>query len=303
MLGWLRETPAGTPIEEIRRRLFEDEYVLVKSLLPRQDVLEARAHYFSQFESFGMLKPGTSPAEGIYNSADDPALHAGIGAGEAPNRDEFQCLIDAHVQQPYLDFVAHPKLRAMIRELMQWEQEVILKRTMLRHNLPGGLSTGVHYDKLFLRGGSAFFLTAWVPIGDTCATGGGLMYLEDSTGLGKAIEEDFDARNKELTPEERVSAFNRNMTSNGILSTDPMVFQQDHEHLAKKKSFRWLVANYEAGDVVFHLPYSVHSAVANDDPGGSIRLSTDLRFYSKKDVEAGLSDERWTNYWTPGDNL
>ena len=303
MLGWLRETPADTSIEEIRRRLFEDEYVFVKGLLPREDVLKTREHYFSQFQSLGMIKPETSTVDAIYNSDDDPASHAGIGGGEPTCNGELQCLTDAHVKQLYLDFVAHPRLRAMIRDLMQWEEESLVKRTMLRHNIPGGQSTGVHYDKLFLRGGGAFFLTAWVPIGDTKATGGGLMYLEESTGLGKAIEEDFDTRAKDFTIEEKISAFNRNMSATGILCQDPLLFQQDNEHLSKKTRFRWLVADYEAGDVVFHLPYTIHSAVANDDPEGRIRLSTDLRFYNKKDVDAGITDERWNKYWTPGDGL
>lgn len=303
MLGWLRETPAETPIDEIRSRLFEDEYVFVKGLLPRDDVLKTREHYFSQFQSLGLLKPSTSPVEGIYNSDDDPALHNGIGGGEPTDNEELQRLVEAHVQQPYLDFVAHPKLRAMVRNLMQWDEEVLVKRTMLRHNIPGGQSTGVHYDQLFLRGGEAFFLTAWVPIGDVEATGGGLVYLEDSTGLGKSIEEDFYARAEDFTLEEKISAFNRNMTSTGVLSMDPLVFQQDNEHLSKKSQFRWLVGNYQAGDVVFHLPYSIHTAAANDDINGRIRLSTDLRFYSKKDADAGLTDERWNKYWTPGDGL
>jgi phytanoyl-CoA hydroxylase len=302
MLGWLRETPADTPIEEIRHRLFQDEYVFVKGLLPRNDVLEARDHYFSQFESLGLLKPGTAPVDGIY-SGEDPALHNGIGGGEPAAKDELRRLVGAHVQQPYLDFVAHPKLRGMVRDLMQWEQEVLVKRTMLRHNIPGGQSTGIHYDKLFLRGGDAFFLTAWVPIGDTKATGGGLVYLEDSTGLGNAIEDDFSTRAKDFTTEEKVSAFNRNMTATGVLSTDPMIFQQDNEHLAKKRRFRWLVADYEAGDVVFHLPYTIHTAAANADPNGHIRLSTDLRFYSKRDADQGSIDSRWDKFWTPSDGL
>ncbi|EXJ55643.1 hypothetical protein A1O7_08572 [Cladophialophora yegresii CBS 114405] len=303
MLGWLRETPADTPLEEIRRRLFEDEYVFVKGLLPRDDVLRTREHYFSQFESLGLLKPGTEPVEGSYNPAEDPALHNGIGGGEPAGSDELQRLVEAHVQQPYLDFVAHPKLRGMVRDLMQWDEEVLVKRTMLRHNIPGGQSTGVHYDKLFLRGGDAFFLTAWVPIGDITHQGGGLVYLEESTGLGKAIEDDFYARAQNFTLEEKISAFNRNMTATGVLSMDPMVFQRDNEHLSKKARLRWLVADYEAGDVVFHLPYTIHTAAANDDSGGRIRLSTDLRFYSKKDVDAGSTDERWNKFWTPGDGL
>jgi phytanoyl-CoA hydroxylase len=303
MLGWLRETPADTSIGEIRRRLFADEYVFVKGLIPRNDVLGLRQHYFSQFESSTLLQPGSAAVDGIYNSGEDPALHNGIGGGEPTAVDELQRLVDAHVQTPYLEFVAHPKLRGMVRDLMQWDEEVLVKRTMLRHNIPGGQSTGVHYDKLFLRGGDAFFLTAWVPIGDTKATGGGLVYLEDSTGLGKSIEDDFYARAANFTLEEKISAFNRNMTATGVLSTDPLMFQRDNEHLSKKTSFRWLVANYEAGDVVFHLPYTIHTAAANDDPVGRIRLSTDLRFYSKKDVEAGVTDERWNKYWTPGDGL
>ena len=303
MLGWLRETPADTTIEEIRRRLYEDEYVFIKGLLPREDVLKIREHYFSQFESLGLLKPGTSAVDGIYNSDEDPAAHNGIGGGEPTGKDELQRLVEAHAQRPYLDFVAHPKLRSMVRDIMQWEREVLVKRTLLRHNIPGGQSTGVHYDKLFLRGGDAFFLTAWVPIGDIVVQGGGLVYLEESTGLAQNIEKDFSDRAKDFTLEEKVSAFNRNMSATGVVALDPIAFQQDNEHLSKKERFRWLVTNYEAGDVVFHLPHTIHTAAANEDSDGRIRLSTDLRFYNKKDVDAGISDERWNKYWTPGDGL
>ncbi|KAK4934288.1 hypothetical protein LTR10_024399 [Elasticomyces elasticus] len=301
-LGWLRCTPVDTPITEMRRRLFQDEYVFVKGLLPREDVLKMRQHYFSQFKGFGLLEPGTDPVDGIYNSAEDVSLHNGIGGGE-PTGEELQALVTAHVQQHYLDFVAHPKLRSMVRELMEWDEEVMLMRTMLRHNIPGGKSTGLHYDKLFLRGGDAFFLTAWVPIGDIAPGGGGLFYLEDGIELAEAIEDDFNERAKDFSLEEKISAFNRNMTATGVLTLDPSMLQEDNAHLSNKEKFKWLVANYEAGDVVFHLPYTIHSAGANRDSNNSIRLSTDLRFHDKKDFDAGTIDERWMKYWTPGDGL
>lgn len=301
-LGWLRPTSVDTPVAEMRRRLFEDEYVFVKGLLPREDVLKMREHYFSQFRGFGLLKPGTDPVDGIYNSAEEVSLHNGIGGGE-PTGEELQALVTAHVQKPYLDFVAHPNLRAMVRDLMGWDEEVMLMRTMLRHNIPSGKSTGIHYDKLFLRGGDALFLTAWVPIGDVSASGGGLFYLEDGTELAEAIENDFNERAKDFSIEEKVSAFNRNMTATGVLASDPNTFQEENAHLSKKKMFRWLVANYEAGDVVFHLPYTIHSAGANQDPEGRIRLSTDLRFHDKRDFDSGTIDKRWMKYWTPQDGL
>lgn len=39
------------------------------------------------------------------------------------------------------------------------------ERTMLKHSLPGDVRTGVHYDKLFVRGGDSVFLIARVPLG------------------------------------------------------------------------------------------------------------------------------------------
>lgn len=293
-------------LEEMQRRLNEDDYLFLKGALPREDILKMREHYFQQFEGTGLLNPEKPAGQGIYNTSDDASKHVGIGGGDTEGED-LKRLLGAHVTAPYLDFVNHPKLRHLVRALMQWDEEVLLQRTMLRHNVPGGESTGVHYDKLFLRGGDAFFLTAWVPIGDISPSGGGLIYLENGRKLGEAIEADFTERAKDFTPEEKISAFNRNMTDIGILSNHPAQFQEEHHHIAEKSGwggdYTWLVANYEAGDVVFHHPCSVHASCSNEDTEERIRLSTDLRFYDKKDYDEGHADNRWMKLWWPGDGL
>jgi phytanoyl-CoA hydroxylase len=167
--------------------------------------------------------------------------------------------------------------------------------------VPNGLSTGCHYDRIFLRAGDDF-LTAWVPIGDCKAAGGGLMYMENSSDIGRAMEDDFTERAKDFTPEERVNGFNQNMARDGQLSHN--VTELDVEIRSKwgrvgQRRRRWLAANYEAGDVVFHNPYMIHGAVKNDDPEGRIRLGTDLRFYQE-----GTEDERWMrDVWKPNDGL
>lgn len=74
-------------------------------------------------------------------------------------------MIDAHTQPEYLKMLEIPEFREFVRGIMGWEKEILLTRTMIRHNAPGALSTPVHYDKIFLRKGEAEFLTAWVPIG------------------------------------------------------------------------------------------------------------------------------------------
>ena len=41
-IGWIRPTPKDTPMPEMRKRLKEDGYLLVKGLIPREDVLKVR---------------------------------------------------------------------------------------------------------------------------------------------------------------------------------------------------------------------------------------------------------------------
>ncbi|KAK4972543.1 hypothetical protein LTR66_011309 [Elasticomyces elasticus] len=297
-VGWMRPTPIDTSVEEMRRRFDEDGYLFVKSVMPREDVLDMRQHYFEHLSPTGILKPGTSPRDGIFDPDEEPIAHNGVGGTDLPEDQERQNkLTTAHTSPIYLAFLEHPKLRSFVREFMGWQKDVLIRRTMLRHNVPNGLSTGIHYDRIFLRAGEADFLTAWVPIGDCSAEGGGLMYLEHSDDVGRAMEKDFTERAKDFTPEERISGFNQNMARDGQLSHNA---EELGKTLYKDAKHRWLIADYEAGDVVFHNPYLIHGAAKNEDPLGRIRLSTDLRFYE----EGAPLDERWMrSVWRPDDGL
>lgn len=303
-VGWMHTTPIDTPLSEMRRRFDTEGYIFVKNVMPRADVLDMRQAYFEHLAPTGILKPGTTPREGIFNPDADPVAHHGNGGTDLPEDvEKVNKLISAHTHPLYLAFLEHPKLRQFVREFMGWEKDVLIKRTLLRHNVPNGFSTGIHYDKIFLRAGEADFLTAWVPIGDCTAEGGGLMYLEDSTDVGMAMEKDFNDRAMDFSPEERINGFNVNMARDGQLSHNVVELTDAIEagrHGGEKRKRRWLVGDYEAGDVVFHNPYMIHGAVKNDDPMGRIRLSTDLRFYE----EGSALDERWMkDVWTPEDGL
>lgn len=133
--------------------------------------------------------------------------------------------------------------------------------------------------------------------GDISPIGGGLMYLSDSQRLGREIEDDFGKRAVTLTPEERKSAFNVNMEKYGQLSQNATEFHEKHQKDDGQRV--WLVSGYEAGDVVFHDPYMIHTSTFNECPTGRIRLSTDLRFYR----DGSDLDQRWMKFWTPGDGL
>ncbi|KAL8711861.1 MAG: hypothetical protein Q9220_003805 [cf. Caloplaca sp. 1 TL-2023] len=289
----MRPTPKDTPLEEIRSRFMQDGYVWIKNVIPREDVYDMREHYFSQFSHTDMLQPATSPRDGIFNSSSDPTAHQGIGSLV---QDSVNAILNGiHADPVYRTFLAHPSLRAFIRHFTGWEQELIVDRAMLRHNCPGSQSTGIHYDQYFLRDGEDEFLTAWVPIGDCAPAGGGLMYLENSTSLGQGLEEDFLKRAEHLPKRERIDAFNQFMAKDGFMSHDAVEFRENH----KEKVGKWLVGDYEAGDVVFHNPWMVHAATKNEDDLRRIRLASDLRFYE----EGAKLDRRWMKIWTHDDGL
>jgi phytanoyl-CoA hydroxylase len=116
------------------------------------------------------------------------------------------------------------------------------------------------------------------------------LWLCISVSLGRSIEEGFSAAARELSEEERISAFNRNMMEAGMLGSDCGEFAEKHGR-------KWLMADYEAGDVVVHDPFMVHASAVNEDYEGRIRLATDLRF-----VEMGEPfDERWMKVYEVSD--
>ena len=55
-------------------------------------------------------------------------------------------------------------------------------------------------DLIYLRAGTARVSTSWIPIGDTPASMGGLVYLEGSDALGRRMEAEFAAQNANLAP-------------------------------------------------------------------------------------------------------
>jgi phytanoyl-CoA hydroxylase len=206
---------------------------------------------------------------------------------ENENKDYCRRMLDAHSEKWYRDFCEHPALKEFVLRLSGWDDATLLLRSILRPNVPSSETTQVHYDQIFLRAGPDTSLTAWVPIGDCSIQGGGLLYLEDSVPIGKQLEKEFNAAASKLSDAERISAFNSTMMDTGYLEKDSGKF-------SKAWGKRWLGANYEAGDVVIHDPYMIHSSAMNEDPKGAIRVATDLRF-----VESGKPyDQRWMKIWT-----
>ena len=277
-LARLESSEVSTPLSTLQTRYREHGYLWLRGMLPRTAVLEFRRHFFSAFSDTGLLEPGSDPVEGFA---------AGAALTPLVQKRHMELVRSA----AYEAFCLHPRLWRFLDGFLDG-MSYLHKRKMIRYTLPGDLTgTPAHYDLIYLRGGTDRLVTAWIPLGDIPSAMGGLVYLEGSHGLGQRMEAEFAALNATLSPEERVSAYNRNMTEGGWVS-------KDLPDMAQRFDARWLWADYEAGDVLLHSPYMIHAATANTDPR-RMRLSTDIRYQNLHDE----IDVRWNNHWTLNDML
>ncbi len=278
-LGQLRPSDPHDSWEVLRQRFHDDGYLWLKGVLPRRAVLDFRREVFGALRDTGLLREGSDVTEGIFSGRKDQA------EAQQKLRDivrwasyEAFCLSEPVVRF-YESFLGGPVY--------------LHKRKILRFTVPGDPScTGAHYDLTYLRGGTDKVCTSWIPIGDTPVAMGGVIYLEGSHVAGRKMEADFSLRNADLTPEERISAYNRNMSADGWVT-------RDLPSLAEKLGARWLTADYEAGDMAVHSAYMIHAATVNVDALSRIRLSTDIRYQRVTDA----IDPRWSADWAPTDGL
>ena len=185
-IGHLKPSSPDLPLSVLHERYERDGYLFLKQVLPRSDVLKARQEYFKFLSPSGILAPKTEPVSGIFNIS-KPASHfpgIGAGGGEEKQAEGFVNLaLEAHSQEWYTeDLCHHPALLGFMAEFTGWrENSLVLRRTLLRNNIPGTQAIGVHYDQIYLRHGEPTSVTVWVPMGDVKVEGGGLIYLEQGT--------------------------------------------------------------------------------------------------------------------------
>ena len=279
-LGHLKPTDPDVGVKAIRDIYEEHGYVWLKGFLPRTDVIGFRGWVFSHLADTGLIEPGSDPALGI------------ASAGALDKKLADRRLMSLVRSTAYEGFCAQPRLARFMDEFLGG-LSYLHKRKIMRFTLPGTpTATPAHYDLVYLRGGTSRIVTAWIPIGDIPVEMGGLTYLEGSHRIGREMEMEFDNANADLSPDERISAFNRNMTEGGWVS-------KDLPDMAERFNTRWLVADYEAGDIVLHSPFMIHASTTNQSANGRLRLSTDIRYQNVDDE----IDARWNNHWSLDDML
>lgn len=265
-LGWLEPAPEVERHDRkaLWARLEREGYLFLKGALRAEMSLEFRRFYFEKLQASGLLEAETMPEDGIASS------------GEVNLAEVRRVLFDEIVPgETYLNFCTSSAVKGFFAWLFDGDVH-LHKRKLIRHAKPFDTwVTPAHYDLVYLREGTQNLLSAWIPLGDCPVNRGGLTYLERS-------HKHFEARDK---------------LEGGKLRAEHITY--DLPALANQLETRWLIADYQAGDMVVHSPYLVHASLNNTDPDGRMRLSTDIRYQRKLDP----IDARWQNHWRDDDGL
>jgi len=264
-LGPMKESVASEGAETLRDRMDRDGYLLLRGLLDTDKVLSARRRVLQQLQDEGQLDPSVPMMEG--KARPDSKLFFNPEFAKKENNPELQELLyapDGELMQFFESFlggeVAH------------------FTYTWLR--CITGKATPSHCDIVYMGRGTRRLYTAWVPLGRAHFENGGLCVLEDSH-KNERLQKTYGARdvdsyciNRENDPAKTANGLNGWLT-------------EDANRIRRQLGQRWLVSEYEPGDIVIFCMDLVHGGL--DNRSDKLRLSSDSRYQ----LASEPIDERW----------
>jgi Phytanoyl-CoA dioxygenase (PhyH) len=258
--------------DELRGRMDENGYLLLRNHLDVDEVMAARRHVFQQLAGRDLLDPSAPLMDGVPNSA----AHL-----------YFQPELAQKNNAPLQHLLYNPN--GAIMQFFQFFLGGAVRHfdfTWLRCITPGG-GTPSHCDIVYMSRGTRRLYTAWVPLGDVDFNLGGLMVLEGSHKNEK-LRNSYGQRDVDVyctnRPDDPAKTAHG---TNGWLSENPT-------QIRRSLGGRWLVSEYQAGDILIFCMDMVHGGM--DNRSNRLRLSSDSRYQ----LASEPIDERWIGENPPG---
>jgi hypothetical protein len=269
-IGSIRETSGETALPVMRERMEADGYLLLRGLLDPDKVLAARRRVLEQLVD--QLDPGEAMMTGVPRPGTKLYFQPELAQKNNPELQELLYDERGELMQFFARFLAGP-----VRHF---------DFTWLRCISPGP-GTPSHCDIVYMGRGTRQLYTAWVPLGRADFETGGLMVLEGSHRNDK-LRRTYGMRDVDSYCENRAS--DKALTSNGYNG----FLSEDSNKVRRQLGSRWLVAEYEPGDVVVFCMDLVHGGL--DNRSKRLRLSSDSRYQ----LASEPIDERWIGENPPG---
>ena len=244
-LGVLRDSShlVNNP-HELRSRLAEDGYLLIRGLHDRDQVLAARREIL---ERMGDAVDPSKPRDEGWIA---PGRTNGAFAGGCDQSPAFLKLVEAPQIMGFFDhFFGAPSTTFNFKWLRQ---------------VATGEFTGSHYDVVYMGRGSHDLYTVWSPLGDISLDQGPLAinvgsHRLDSFAPLRATYGQMDVDRDHVTG----------------------WFEENPRAVTQQFGGRWATTEFRAGDVLIFGMFTMHASLTNTS--GRFRLTCDCRYQRKGD--------------------
>ncbi|MCB0060687.1 MAG: phytanoyl-CoA dioxygenase family protein [Caldilineaceae bacterium] len=238
----------------LHARMAEDGYLLLRGLIDREKVLQARKTVMEHMATAAALTPGTPVLEGVMPKGGRSVPMMGR-KGIAHHADVLDVLESEELFDFFATYFGEPALSFNYKWLRAVGNEGY---------------TGAHYDFVYMGQGSPNLHTVWVPFGDIEIEQGTLAMCVGSNHL---------------------PAFERLKATYGQMDVDrdhtEGWFTKDPMEIVEKFGGQWATTNYRAGDVILFGMHTMHASTTNRT--NRFRLSCDVRFQPASEP----ADKRW----------
>jgi hypothetical protein len=254
-LGVLRDSSdLLADVPALHSRMAEDGYLLLRGLIDRDKVLQARRTVFEHMDAHEALTPGEPILEGVMPKG-GPTVRMMGRKGIAHHPDVLAVLESEELARFFDRYFAEPSLTFNYKWLRAVGNEQY---------------TGAHYDIVYMGDGSPNLHTVWVPFGDIPVDQGTLAMCVGSN---------------------RLPSFERLRQTYGRMDVDrdhtEGWFTRDPMEIVEKFGGHWQTCEYYAGDVILFGMVTMHASTTNLT--NKYRLSCDVRFQPASDP----ADKRW----------
>lgn len=230
----------------LHTRMAEDGYLLLRGLIDRNKVLQARATVMAHMESHNALVPNTPLLDGVMGGR-SPQMMGRKGIAYHP--DVLAVLEGEELFSFFSSYFGEPAITYDYKWLRAVGNEEY---------------TGAHFDYVYMGRGSTNLHTTWIPFGDIPVGQGTLAMCPASNHL------DSFARLRDTYGRMDVD---RDLIE-GWFSKDPM-------EIVEKFGSHWLTSDFYAGDVIIFGMHTMHASTTNLT--NRFRLSCDIRFQPASD--------------------
>ena len=259
VMGRFRDSSLADDPTELRRRLIDDGYLFLRSVLDDEDVLAAREEVFERLAEVDEIRAPVAD---------------GIATGRSRRAELMGDLVSfwrSVSEGPALRAVSHG---SQVRSIMQtvFGEPARPQDYLWLRPRPNGWSTGLHYDYPFFARGSGHVHTVWIPLGDISVDEGPLMLVEGSHRFDDLIAPMHGRADVINSAPETANG----EAFDGEWSSDIIEF-------VTERSARLLSSEFKTGDLLVFGMNMLHGSLDNHSAAGRVRLSCDVRYQPASD--------------------